>query len=52
MAIVKKRGDTIYIQWFDPIRGKVQSKSTKLKYNPTNIKNAEGYAKKDGGQAV
>ena len=46
MAIIKKRGDKLYIQWYDPLSKKIQSKSTGLNANDTNLKKAKRYANK------
>lgn len=46
MATVIKKGEILHIQWFDPMEGKVHSKSTGLKATQTNNKEAEKYAKR------
>ena len=46
MAIVKKRGKLLYIQWYDTLIKKVQSKSTGLVATEANKKKAKVYAKK------
>lgn len=46
MAIVKQRGNTLHIQWYDPATQKVNSKSTGLKVTDANLRKAELYALK------
>ena len=45
MAIVRKRGKVLYIQWYDPFEKKVNSKSTGLIASDSNIKKVERYAR-------
>lgn len=45
MAIVRKRGETLHIQWYDPVEKKTPSMTTGLVANETNLKKAEHYAK-------
>ena len=45
MAIVRKRGEILHIQWYDPLLKKVMSLSTGLPANETNMHKAEKYAK-------
>ena len=45
MAIVRKRGGTWHIQWFDPFEKKIKTMATGLVTNETNRKKAEQYAK-------
>lgn len=45
MATVRKRGDILYIQWYDPLSKKVHTKSTSLIANETNLIKAKKYAK-------
>lgn len=45
MAIVRKKGNVLYIQWYDPQTKKTQSKSTNLKATLVNQRKAEQYAK-------
>ncbi len=44
MAIVRKRGDTLHIQWYDPKTKKTQIKSTNMKATLFNQRKAEKYA--------
>lgn len=44
MAIVRQKGDILYIQWYDPLTKKTQSKSTKLVANTKNKKEAKKIA--------
>lgn len=46
MASVFKKGNKIYISWYDPIQGKRLNKSTKLDYNPGNLSKAKEAAKR------
>ncbi|MCB9210907.1 MAG: site-specific integrase [Ignavibacteriales bacterium] len=46
MAIVKQRGNMLYIQWYDPLSKKVQSKTIGLSATESNKKKAKNYAKK------
>ena len=46
MAIVKQRGNILYIQWYDPLSKKVQSKTIGLSATESNKKKAKNYAKK------
>ena len=45
MAIVRKRGETLHIQWYDPLLKKIMSLSTGLPATETNMHKAEKYAK-------
>lgn len=45
MAIVIKKGNTLHIQWYDPIKKKTNSKTTGLKATIENERKAEKYAK-------
>ncbi|MFZ1289564.1 MAG: site-specific integrase [Melioribacteraceae bacterium] len=45
MASVYKRGKTIYVSWFDPLKNKTQSKSFGMEYNKENLKIANKFAK-------
>ena len=44
MAIVRQKGDILYIQWYDPLTKKTQSKSTGLIANPKNRREAKKIA--------
>ena len=44
MAIVRQKGDILYIQWYDPLSKKTQSKSTGLVANAKNRKEAKKIA--------
>ncbi len=41
MASVYKKGNKIYISWWDPILGKTQNRSTGLKYSKANMREAK-----------
>ena len=45
MAIVRKRGKILHVQWFDPVTGKIHSLSTGLIATDSNYKKALKYAK-------
>lgn len=46
MATVRVRGNVYYIQWYDPLKGKVTCKSTGLAVNADNRRLARKYANK------
>ena len=46
MAIVRKRGEFLHIQWFDSAENKINSKSTGLAATGANLKKAEKVAKR------
>jgi len=44
MASVYKKGNIIYMSWYDPITGTGKNRSLKMAYNPKNLKKAEEFA--------
>ena len=46
MAIIKRRGSILHIQWYDSIEKKVKTKSTGLVFSRINIRKAKIFANK------
>ena len=44
MASTYKKGNKIYISWYDPLRGKTYNKSTGLDFSKPNMKEAKRFA--------
>lgn len=45
MASIYKKGNKIYMSWYDPITGNAKNKSLKMTYNKDNLKKAEDFGK-------